>query len=104
MEGDSAGSGSVSVCGVVDASVVEAAEWDRISQVGGSAVTPGLLVVEFAPGVGALATIRRAGGVTGGQCNPLGFGEQPGGSTQVEREALATEDSGEDPSTAGKAA
>ncbi len=63
---------------VVDSLVVVVAQRDRVGEVGPSALGPGFVVVELAPGVGALASVGGAGVVSESCGEALGFGEQPG--------------------------
>ena len=74
------------VGGVVDAVVVEPAEGFGFGEVGAAAVGPGVLVMQFGPGVGPVTAVSEAGGVSGGEGDALGFGEEPLGAAEVEGE------------------
>lgn len=79
-------SNGVEVAGVVDSSVVEAAQGDGLVQIGFAAVLPGLLVMQLRPGVGPLVSRCRAGVVGGGQDGALGVAEEPTASSQIQRD------------------
>ena len=69
--------------GVVGSAVVVSAQGEGVDKVGGSAVGPGVGVVDLAPGEGALAAGDGAGVVEQGQGSALGLGVQASGSAQV---------------------
>src|SRR5690349_3420966 len=69
------GEALVGVIGVVGEAVVVAAEQDRVGQVGGAAVGPGVEVVGFGPGWWPVAAFGAAALVAQGQRNTLGFAE-----------------------------
>jgi hypothetical protein len=88
----------------VDLAVVVAAEGDRVLEVGVAAVGPGASVVELAPGEGSVAAVGGAGGVPGGERDPLGLGEEALGAAEVEDLGGAGQDRRQDPGAAGEAA
>ena len=91
----------VVIGGVVDKSVVVAAQGHGAGEVGAAATGPGIFVVEFAPGVGAVAVLGGTVVVDDGEGGALWVCEEAFLAAQVEDLAGATEDSGEDPGVTG---
>ena len=89
---------------VVDGAVMMPAQRDRVVEVGLSAVLPGILVVEFAPGDGSFAAVGCAGLMLFADGDAVGLAEQPFGSSEVEGHGCATEDHGDDSCVAGESA
>lgn len=85
------------VAGVVDALVMEVAEREGVGEIGAAAVSPGLSVVEFAPGVGTLAAVGGTGLERDSEGDPLRFAEQPPAVPEVEGPGVAAQHSGDQP-------
>jgi hypothetical protein len=69
---------------VVDPLMMEVTQRDSLVEIGLSSVAPGFRVMKFAPREGSSAAVGGAGAVHESEGGALGFGEQPGGSTEVE--------------------
>ena len=84
------------VAGVVDPVVMVAAEQDGVGRGRWVRRVPGVEVVGVAPGAGGLTAFGAAGLVADQECLALRGAEEPLRPAEVDREAVAVEDGGED--------